>query len=119
MISLSAFIALLMGLGVYFFSRRAGIKKIAFTFALLFLIISTFSFVFSGKQRKEITDKDTAIIFSPSVVVKGSPDESGTDLFLLHEGTKVGVVDSLENWREIKLVDGSKGWIKSSDMEVI
>jgi SH3-like domain-containing protein len=56
---------------------------------------------------------------SPSVIIKSSPDISGTDIFVLHEGTKVWIIDEISDWREIKLSDGTKGWLKASDLEVI
>ena len=65
------------------------------------------------------TSYDKAIVFSPSVTVRSSPDESGTDLFLIHEGTKVMIEDTLGIWTEIKLEDGNKGWLYSSDIEKI
>jgi SH3-like domain-containing protein len=63
---------------------------------------------------------DSAIITRPVVSVKSSPSaEASTDLFILHEGTKVGVIDDVGTWKNIELADGRQGWIKSSDMEVI
>jgi len=56
---------------------------------------------------------------NPSVTVKSSPDASGTDLFVIHEGTKVWIEDKISDWKEIKLSDGSKGWLKSEDIETI
>ena len=50
------------------------------------------------------------------VTVKSSPDKSGTDLFQLHEGTKVSVKSSLGKWIEIKLGNGSIGWVEKDDI---
>ena len=55
----------------------------------------------------------------PSVNGKSSPDNSGTDLFVIHEGSKVTVEDEMGDWFEIKLSDGNKGWIPSGSLEVI
>ncbi|MBL7112989.1 MAG: hypothetical protein ISS19_13710, partial [Bacteroidales bacterium] len=57
-----------------------------------------------------------AIIISPSVTIKSSPDESGTELFQLHEGTRITIVDELAGWREIKLADGNVGWLKEENI---
>ena len=56
---------------------------------------------------------------SPSVTVNSTPDEQGTKLFVLHEGVKVKIISTLGLWVEIKLSDGSIGWLKSSDIEII
>ena len=56
---------------------------------------------------------------SPSVTVKSSPSQSGTDLFILHEGTKVKIIDEVGEWYEVKIDDGNSGWIKDSEMEII
>ena len=56
---------------------------------------------------------------SPSQTVKSAPRESGKDLFVLHEGTKVHIDNSLEGWDEITVSDGRKGWIPSTSLEEV
>lgn len=70
-------------------------------------------------MNKQLTLREYAIIFNPSVTVKGSPDDSGTQLFLLHEGTKVKVIEELGDWYNIKLSDGNQGWLLKDEIEVI
>jgi hypothetical protein len=82
-------------------------------------MISTISFIFSYQQKQAILKGNTAIITSPSVTVKSSPDISGTDLFVVHEGTKVWIEDKISDWNEIKLSDGSVGWLKTENIEII
>ena len=60
-----------------------------------------------------------SIIMSSSVYVKSSPDEKGNDLFILHEGTKVDILDEINNWRKIRIANGSIGWMKVDEMEII
>ena len=74
---------------------------------MLVFIVSLTTFIFSYKQKQKLTAHNSAIIFAPSVTVKSSPDESGTDLFLVHEGLKVTVEDAVGEWIEIKLADVS------------
>ncbi|MDI6802933.1 MAG: tetratricopeptide repeat protein [Bacteroidota bacterium] len=96
------------------FTRRA------FFFGGIFIVaIAGFSLIFSIQQNKSEKSESMAIVFSPSVTVKSSPDEAGTDLFLLHEGVKVEMVDKVGNWFKIKLVDGKIGWLPEKDVEVI
>jgi len=59
------------------------------------------------------------VIFAPSVNGKSSPDSSGTDLFVLHEGSKVKIEDNVGEWYEIKLSDGNKGWVPSNSLTII
>ena len=71
-------------------------------------------------QLDKIKSKKDAIIMSGSVEVKSTPTQSGTNLFILHSGTKVLIIDdSMKEWKEIKLADGKIGWIPVSDMEII
>ena len=56
---------------------------------------------------------------APSVTVKSSPDNSGTDLFILHDGTKVEIRSKLSDWSEIQMENGSVGWLPSSSFVVI
>ena len=63
---------------------------------------------------------ENAIIMTPSITVKSTPDESGTDLFILHEGHKVIIKDNtMKEWKEILLEDGNAGWVPTSAIEVI
>jgi SH3-like domain-containing protein len=55
----------------------------------------------------------------PSVNAKSSPDELSTNMFVLHEGTKVVLIDSVQNWKEIRISDGNKGWVPDFVLEEI
>jgi len=117
--SILTFVASVLLISMFLYSRRVGLKKLFFWLAIVFFLISILSFYCSYKQKQNILKNDSAIILNPSVTVKSSPDFSGTDLFVVHEGTKVWIVDELSDWKEIKLSDGSKGWLKTSDLAVI
>ncbi|NOZ46471.1 MAG: tetratricopeptide repeat protein [Chlorobi bacterium] len=115
-ISIISFILTLLAFLFFFFTKIIAVKKAGFWLGLLLLFISIISFNFSYKQKNMIVNHNTAIIFSSTVTVKSSPDESGTDLFVLHEGTKVMLEDSVQNWVEIKIANGHKGWLKATDI---
>lgn len=117
--SISIFILMLSFIGVYFFSRSVALRKLSFALAIVSLIFSFAAFSMAGKQKKKMIKHDHAIIFTPTVTVKSSPDESGTDLFVIHEGLKVQIKQNLGNWTEIRMANGNSGWIKKTDMEVI
>jgi len=117
--SIALFISFLLFAGIYLFSHSANIKKIGFFLGIFTLLFSGICYSFANKQNKIMTQRKQAIVFTPSVTIKGSPDESGTELFLLHEGTKVKVIDSLGDWRNIQLSDGNEGWLNKKDIEII
>ena len=71
------------------------------------------------KQYRRITERDYAIVLTPSVTVKGAPDNSGTSLFVIHEGLKVKIIESLGEWVNIRLEDGNEGWVAKRDIERI
>lgn len=75
---------------------------------------------FASEQKAELVDRTGAIVMEPTINVKSTPNESGTDLFVLHEGTKVFIEDnSMKGWKEIRLEDGNKGWVKTEAIEII
>ncbi len=93
-------------------------KVIKTAAAFLFVIwIITIISAYSSYQRA--TSKKYAIITTETVEIKSSPDEKSTSLFVLHEGTKVYIKDTFEDWVEIRIADGNTGWIKENDLERI
>lgn len=114
---LAAFILFLLMLSLYFYSKNYRLKVTGFWLALTFIIISLLSISFSVRNNSLVFKSDKAIIMVPQVNGKSSPDQSGTDLFLLHEGTKVTVGDKVGEWCEILLSDGNKGWLPSNSLE--
>ena len=106
--------------GVFLFSKKTGMRKISFSFSAFFLLLSILSFIFATTQMGNIKERDTAIIMSPSVTVKSTPSSAGTDLFIIHEGRKVKILDStMKEWVEIRLEDGNTGWIPINALEII
>jgi tetratricopeptide (TPR) repeat protein len=118
-LSILTFILMLSLAAFYIFSRNLSVRKISFTIGLFFLFISPLSFVLAGKQKLKLTHRNHAIIFSTTVTVKSSPSESGTDLFVIHEGLKVEIKEELGDWADIKLEDGNTGWVKKGVFERI
>lgn len=107
--------ALLFILGTSVAMRRAG-----FFSGIVLLLFTVASLSFSLWQKNAYLDADDAIVLKPVSSVKSSPSgDSSKDLFVLHEGTKVTVLDSVGGWSNIELSDGRQGWIPSSDVEAI
>ena len=118
-LSLGFFYLLLVMAGLFLFSRITLLKKIAFFTGILSLLLLVATMAFSSSAKSKATTHDYAIVFSPSVTVKGSPEDSGKDVFVLHEGTKVKVKRAYNKWFEIQLADGRVGWVKETAAERI
>ncbi len=117
--SIFCFILTLALAGMFVFARVTWIKKTAFFTGIAIFIVCAVTFAFSNNQKNKLIAHDHAIIFAPTVTAKSSPDASGTELFPLHEGTKVKVKRTLGDWIEIQLENGHVGWIQSSTAEKI
>jgi len=104
---------------LFFFSKWMRLRKTGFYLGLLLLFVTVMANVFAWGERQDLIVRDAAIVFTPTVTIKSSPDRSGTDLFILHEGTKVTIKNTLGEWYEIRLGDGKEGWIPSKDLERI
>ena len=114
------FFALALGLLLLFLLAGGGARKAGFFGALVALLLSLLCLDFASWQKKDGLRQDSAIVLAPVVSVKSSPgSESAKDLFVIHEGTKVRILDAVGEWRNIELADGRQGWMKSSDAEVI
>ena len=104
----------------YLFAPRLGVRKMGFFGSIGFLIVFLLSNLFAYQQEKMMEKHCGAIIMSPSVNVKKTPDMKGSDVFVLHEGTRVDITDcSMRQWRGIKLADGREGWLPANVMEQI
>jgi tetratricopeptide (TPR) repeat protein len=118
-ISIFCFLGFLCALSLYIYSQKYSHKVLGFWFAVFLLLLSSSSIFFSLRNKNLVYKNSKAIIFSPLVNGKSSPDNSGTDLFVLHEGTKVTVEDEVGGWYEIRLSDGNKGWVPLNSLEKI
>lgn len=111
------FLAMLL---LYLLSGRTAARRTGFFSAIVFLLLAGLTLWFSLWQKSDYQRADSAIVMRPVSSVKSSPSsEASTDLFILHEGTKVTILDEVGEWRNISLADGRQGWMLSSDMEII
>lgn len=104
---------------LYLLAGRLAWRKTGFYGTLLSTALFVVATSFALTERREMLDSSEAVVMSASVAVKSSPDKSSTDLFVLHEGTKVRTVNSLGDWREIVIADGKKGWVEARTIETI
>jgi tetratricopeptide (TPR) repeat protein len=108
-----------ISLAVFVFLESPFIKKFIFGTLIISVFISVMSLIFAVQQSSIENSRNSAIVFGPTVYVKSSPDEDGKDLFILHEGTKVNIVDAVGKWRKIKLANGNVGWVPGESVELI
>lgn len=105
----------------YYFTGTILVKKITFGSSALLLCLFIFSIWTSNSKTQQINHPTDAIILSPVVVVRSSPDQNGKDLFIVHEGIKVTFTETppVPGWREVKIADGNTGWVEANTFEVI
>ena len=118
-ISIISFLLFLTLAGLYFFARSGDVRRIAFWSACFLIFISLFSWSFAAKQKSWMVNHTFAIVMQPTVTVKSSPSEKGTNLFVIHEGLKVNLEDQLDEWVKIRLADGKVGWVENDSVERI
>jgi tetratricopeptide (TPR) repeat protein len=118
-ISLISFTICVLLIAIFLFSRNRNLKQLSFFIGILILFGSVVAFNFSAKQKQKLTERNTAIIFAPSVTIKSSPSKGGTELFILHEGTKVSILEQVSDWYRIQISDGNEGWAPMQSMEII
>ena len=104
---------------LYFLSSRMFFRKMGFWFAMLFLVFFVFSFFLTTQKYTSFKKHNQAVIFTPSITVKSSPAKNSVDLFVVHEGTKVFIMDQVGNWKKIRIQNGSIGWIEAENMVII
>jgi tetratricopeptide (TPR) repeat protein len=112
--TLVSFFLFLLFFALFLFSATIRNKQLTFWFAILFLSYSLLTFYFGSSQRSKLVHHNSGVITERSVRMKGSPSETGTELFILHEGLSVQITDKLGDWIEIRLADGNKGWVKET-----
>ena len=115
-----SFILMLIGVLVYMFVMPITIRKVGVYGAMGLFVIVLVANLAALSQHLDQAHRNTAIILTPAVTVKSSPSHTSTDLFLIHEGSKVQIIDaSMAEWMEIKFEEGKQGWIPTKALEVI
>ena len=114
------FFALILTFALLFLlASRLGVRKAGFYGALCSLLLFVATTAFAISSRNDILTEDEAIVMSSAISVKSSPDRSATDLFVLHEGTKLRIVAEFDEWVEVVIADGKKGWTERKNIETI
>ena len=105
---------------LFLLGRSAASRRSGFVCMIVAFVLSLACLSFSFWQKADYAKEDTAVVTRAVTTAKSSPsDGTAKDLFVLHEGTVVTVVDELGQWLNIELSDGRQGWIPVSDLEII
>ena len=119
LLSLVSWIVLLFFIGMFLITKTRSLKKLAFYLGILFLLITIGTFGLSSQKYYYTKENKEAVIFTPTITAKSSPTPSSVDLFVIHEGTKVQIMDELQGWVKIKLRNGSIGWLPGESVKRI
>lgn len=115
-----AFIILFVALYIaFYFFRYSSRKRMAFISSIVALIIAIISLVFAFIQYQDFKADQPAIIFSEEIAIRSEPNERSQEIFTLHEGTKVNVLEELNDYRKIRISDGKSGWIPKESLKVL
>jgi len=118
-ISIISWFILVFFIGLFIISRSRKNRKLAFYFGVLFLLTSVATFGFSSQKYYYGKEHREAIVFTPTITVKSSPTFNAVDLFVVHEGTKINILDQVQNWIKIRIPDGSIGWLPAESVKKI
>lgn len=95
------------------------VRRLLLPAAGLLLVVTLASALLAAVRAREVRAHDEGIIMTAKVELRSEPRSSGTVLFVLHKGSKVRIQQSLEGWLEVRLPNGSIGWMPSEAMERI
>ena len=119
-VCISLFILSFVFVSLFFFSNILSLRKIGLFVSALCIVLCILGNICAYQQRSLATNHVNGIIMSPAVTVKSTPTENGSDLFVIHEGTRVEIKDSsMKDWTEIQIADGKIGWLQKKNLELI
>lgn len=104
---------------LYYFSIASKWKRVFFTVAITAVVISFICLIFAFYMKNVIQNEEFAIVFAEEVPVRNEPNLRGDELFLLHEGTKVQILNTFQNWVQLELANGSTGWLDKSSIKFL
>ncbi len=118
-ISVAGFILFFVLLAFYLLSKLLVIRKTAFYTGVIILLLAIFTFIVANQKYNISKNQNEAIVFAPTITVKSSPNQNSVDLFVIHEGSKVSIIEKVGIWCEIKIANGSVGWLPAEALKNI
>ncbi|HTR81997.1 MAG TPA: tetratricopeptide repeat protein [Bacteroidota bacterium] len=113
------FLLTLVSFGYFLFARSYVQKRISMFAGMVFSAAFVLTIAGFGIQSYKESNTEFAIVMTDVANIKSAPDSRGNDLFVLHKGLKVEVLDSVNHWEKIRLADGKVGWIPEDECEII
>ena len=104
---------------VYLLAQRLSLRKTGFYVMVVAGVLFILTTIFAWSEGRMDVEHREAVIMNSAVSIKSSPDRAATELFVLHEGTKVVIGETISGWAEVRIADGRKGWIEESRIERI
>lgn len=104
---------------VYLLAQRLSLRKTGFYVMVVAGVLFLLTTIFAWSEGRMDVEHREAVIMNSAVSIKSSPDRAATELFVLHEGTKVVIGETISGWAEVRIADGRKGWIEESRIERI
>lgn len=98
----------------FYFSQKIIFKRALFSTMVVFLVFSILSIIIAVFEKNQTQNNNPAIVFAESVAVKGEPKESSNNIAIIHEGVKVNILESVDEYYKIELQNGSQGWLIKS-----
>lgn len=119
-VCISLFILSFVFISLFFFSNILSLRKMGLFMFILCILLCILGNICAYQQRSFSMNHLNGVVMSPAVTVKSTPTESGSDLFVIHEGTCVEIKDSsMKDWLEIQIADGKLGWVPKKTLELI
>lgn len=119
LLSIISFSVVVTMLLLFLLTNIYWVKKTSFWLGLLFVVLAFTTYLLANQKHNSFIKDYQAIVFTPTLTVKSSPSETGKDLFVIHEGSKVQISDHIGEWYKIEIANGSVGWIKENDIRKI
>ena len=119
-VAIVSIILVLLLVLIYLFADNLRLRKVGFFGAIAFLVLFILANIFAYQQKRQLENRNGAIVIAPSASVKKTPADNSETTFVLHEGTKVKITDkSISKWVEIEIADGRNGWVTNDRIEEI
>lgn len=107
------------GLTLWLLGRVRRYKKIGFMVGTALLVLSLLSFTLANSRRNTIQNSGRAVVMEKEIILRSAPDNKSKEIFTLHAGTSVKLLDQIGNWHKVALANGEQGWLPDKSFERI
>ncbi len=106
---------------IYLFvsANNRPLKRTAFLLALCFTFAFFITYFLGYSALNAKSNNKFAIILNREAKIYNEPTLTASSKFVLHEGTKIRLVENNGDWALIKLDNGNEGWIKKLEIGII